>query len=522
MANGSSVRVRIAPSPTGMPHVGLFHTFLFNWLYARHAGGTFIVRIEDTDTARRVEGAVEALLDAIGWLGLNWDEGPGVGGPHAPYVQSERLALYREHAERLVREGKAYLCYCSPDRLAELRADQERRKVPPGYDRRCRDLADDERAALAASGDAPVVRFAVPLEGETVFDDVLRGPIPWENRLLDDFVILKSDGYPTYHLAHLVDDHFMQITDVLRGEEWISSTPRHVLLYRALGWTPPRFCHLPPLLGPDRKKLSKRHGAMSVLEYRDAGYLPEAMVNYLAIIGASYEPTGTREIFSLPELVANFDLTRINKAGAIFDLTKLEWMNGYYIRHLPVAELAQRLLPFLERAGLIGDRSKQSAAVASGAPQSQALAAGGWTDEQVRYVERLVPLIQERLKRLDEAPDLLEFAFVDDLDYPAKLLIAKGLTADSSRKAMAVALDFLRTTPEFADEPLEAALRQIADDAGVKFGQLAMTLRVAVTGRQVSPPLTASMVAIGRETTVRRVADALRRLDELAPGGGRA
>jgi glutamyl-tRNA synthetase len=505
-----------------MPHVGLFHTFLFNWLYARHAGGTFVVRIEDTDAARRVEGAVEALLDAIRWLGLNWDEGPGVGGPHAPYVQSERLTLYQEHAERLVREGKAYYCYCSPERLEALRADQERRKVPPGYDRHCRNLSEDERAALAASGAAPVIRFAVPLEGETVFDDLLRGPIAWENRLLDDFVILKSDGYPTYHLAHLVDDHFMEITDVLRGEEWISSTPRHILLYQALGWTPPRFCHLPPLLGPDRKKLSKRHGAMSVLEYRDAGYLPEAMVNYLAIIGASYEPTGTREIFSLPELVEGFDLERINKAGAVFDLTKLEWMNGYYIRHLPVPELAARLMPFLERAGLVGDRSEQGAALVSSGPQPHAQAQARWTADQVHYVERLVPLIQERLKRLDEAPDLLEFAFVDELDYPSKLLIAKGLTAESSRKAMAAALDFLRATPEFADEPLEAALRQIADDTGVKFGQLAMILRVAVTGRTVSPPLTASMVAIGRERTVRRVEEALRRLEELTRGGGRA
>ncbi len=520
MANGSSVRVRIAPSPTGMPHVGLFHTFLFNWLYARHAGGTFVVRIEDTDRARLIEGAVDALLDAIRWLGLSWDEGPGVGGPYGPYIQSERLPLYQEHAERLVREGKAYYCYCSPERLEALRADQERRKLPPGYDRHCRNLSDDERAALAATAESRVIRFAVPLEGETVFDDLLRGPIAWENRLLDDFVILKSDGYPTYHLAHLVDDHFMAITDVLRGEEWISSTPRHILLYQALGWTPPRFCHLPPLLGPDRKKLSKRHGAMSVLEYRDAGYLPEAMVNYLAIIGASYEPTGTREIFSVPELVAGFELERINKAGAVFDLTKLEWMNGYYIRHLPVAELANRLMPFLAGAGLFGGRAGQGAALVAGGPPPPA-AAGRWSDDQVQYVERLVPLIQERLKRLNEAPDLLEFAFVDELDYPSKLLIAKGLTADSSRKAMAAALAFLRTTPDFADEPLEAALRQIADDTGVKFGQLAMILRVAVTGRTVSPPLTASMVAIGRERTVERVEVALHRLDELVGGGAR-
>jgi len=504
-----------------MPHVGLFHTFLFNWLYARHEGGTFLVRIEDTDRARLIEGAVDALLDAIRWLGLNWDEGPGVGGPYGPYVQSERLPLYQEHAERLVREGRAYYCYCSSERLEELRADQERRKVPPGYDRHCRDLSADECAALAAASEGHVIRFAVPLDGETTFDDVLRGPISWENRLLDDFVILKSDGYPTYHLAHLVDDHFMAITDVLRGEEWISSTPRHVLLYQALGWTPPRFCHLPPLLGPDRKKLSKRHGAMSILEYRDAGYLPEAMVNYLALIGASYAPGGSREIFSLPELIEGFNLERINKAGAIFDLTKLEWMNGYYIKHLPLADLAQRLMPFLERDGLVGDRSEQGAALVSSGPPPPLPVGSQWPDDQVRYVERLVPLIHERLKRLDEAPDLLGFAFVDDLDYPSKLLIAKGLTAESSRKAMAAALDFLRATPDFADEPLEAALRQIADEAGVKFGQLAMILRVAVTGRTVSPPLTASMVAIGRDRTVQRVAGALAHLDDLAHGSNR-
>ena len=280
-----------------MPHVGLFHTFLDNWLFARHHGGAFIIRIEDTDVARRVEGAVEALLEAIRWLGLDWDEGPAVGGPHAPYVTSERLPLYADHARQLVAAARAYYCYCSPERLAELRADQERRKVPPGYDRRCRELSPEERAAEESRDVAPVIRFAVPLEGATTFHDVLREDISWENRLLDDFVILKSDGYPTYHLAHLVDDHYMQVTDVLRGEEWIPSTPRHILLYEAFGWTPPRFCHLGPLLGPDRKKLSTRHGAMGLLEYRDAGYLPEAMVNYLAILGASYETTGTREIF---------------------------------------------------------------------------------------------------------------------------------------------------------------------------------------------------------------------------------
>jgi glutamyl-tRNA synthetase len=497
MSKLSNVRVRIAPSPTGMPHVGLFHTFLDNWLFARHHGGQFVVRIEDTDVARRVEGAVEALLEAIRWLGLDWDEGPLVGGPFAPYVQSERLELYAAHARQLVEAGCAYYCYCSPERLTELREDQERRKVPPGYDRRCRGLSAAERAAEAVSGVPPVVRFAVPLEGETTFHDELRGDITWENRVLDDFVILKSDGYPTYHLAHLVDDHYMEITDVLRGEEWIPSTPRHILLYQAFGWTPPRYCHLGPLLGPDKKKLSKRHGAMGILEYRDLGYLPEAMVNYLALIGASYEATGTREIFSLPELVDAFDLYRLNKTGATFDLAKLDWMNGYYIRQLPPSDLAVRLMPFLERADFA-------------------------TAEDQSYVERLVPLVQERLKTLQEAPDLLAFCFTDDLDYRPELLIGKGLTAQSSHAALVAALELLRTTPDFTDEALEAALRTVADGADVKHGQLFMILRVAVTGRTVSPPLTASMVAIGRERTVARVEDALRRLEKLLEGRARS
>jgi len=307
-------------------------------------------------------------------------------------------------------------------------------------------------------------------------------------------VILKSDGYPTYHLAHLVDDHYMRITDVLRGDEWISSTPRHILLYRAFGWEPPRFCHLAPLLGPDGKKLSKRHGATAILDYRDAGYLPEALVNYLAIIGTSYDPEGKREIYSLPELIAAFDLQHINKSGAVFDLRKLDWMNGYYIRQLRQDDLARRLLPFLERAGL---------------------------QAELAYVERLVPLVQERLTKLADAPALLRFAFVDELDYEAKNLIGKGLTAEASREALAAALELLRDIPEFADAPLEAAMRQLADTVGVKSGQLFMILRWAVTGTNVSPPLFASMEVIGRERTVARVAEALRRLDALIAERGR-
>ncbi len=340
------VRTRFAPSPTGFPHVGNIRTALFAWLFARHNDGRFIVRIEDTDVARRVEGAVEAILDSLRWLGMDWDEGPEVGGEYGPYFQSQRLDLYREAAARLVSQGDAYHCYCSPQRLAEMRNDQMKRKQPIGYDRLCRELTAAEKAAKEADGIVPVVRFKMPLEGRTGFDDIIRGSVVFENSTLDDFVLLKSDGYPTYHLANVVDDHFMAISHVLRAEEWLSSVPRHVLLYRALGFEPPQFAHLPMLLGADRSKLSKWHGAVSVTEYRDQGYLPEAMVNFLALLGWSLDDK--TEIFSRQELVANFTLDRISKTAAVFNHEKLDWMNGVFLRELSQDELIRKIMPLLE------------------------------------------------------------------------------------------------------------------------------------------------------------------------------
>jgi len=282
-------RVRFAPSPTGFPHVGNMRTALFNWLFARHCGGKFVVRIEDTDQTRLVKGAVEAVLDGLGWLGLDWDEGPGVGGPYGPYFQSQRLELYQEIANRLVRQGDAYYCYCSPERLAAMRAEQERLKLPPGYDRHCRNLDPEEEARYIAQGITPVVRMKVPTDGETTFHDLIRGDVTFKNATLDDFVLLKSDHYPTYHLANVVDDWSMKISHVLRAEEWLSSTPRHLLIYKALGFEPPEFAHLPMILGPDRSKLSKRHGAVSIIEYKEKGYLPQAMFNFLALLGWSVD-----------------------------------------------------------------------------------------------------------------------------------------------------------------------------------------------------------------------------------------
>ena len=300
------VRVRFAPSPTGLVHAGSIHTAMFDYLYARHTGGQFILRIEDTDVERKVEGAVENMMEALKWLGLDWDEGPDVGGPYGPYYQSQRLHLYKEAAEKFVAQGNAYYCYCSPERLEAMRKEQEARKQPPGYDRLCRSMTAAERAAREAAGIKPVIRFKVPLEGQTEFHDLIYGDVVFENKTIDDFVILKSDGYPTYHLANVVDDHAMKISHVIRGEEWISSTPRHLLMYQAFGYTPPQYVHMPVIVGADRAKLSKRRGAISILEYRDMGYLPEAMFNFLVLIGWSLDDK--TEIMTRQQMVENFSL----------------------------------------------------------------------------------------------------------------------------------------------------------------------------------------------------------------------
>ncbi len=334
-----TVRVRFAPSPTGIPHVGNIRTALFNWLFARHEGGKFVLRIEDTDQTRLDPHALEAILESLRWLGLDWDEGPEIGGPYGPYFQSERLEHYRLAAEELIAKDSAYRCYCSPERLEQVRAEQMRRKEPPRYDRRCRNLSEAECKEEESKGIVPVVRFKTPLSGKTGFDDIVRGHVAFENETLDDFVLLKSDGYPTYHLANVVDDHLMEISHVLRAEEWLPSTPRHLLLYSALGYAPPLFAHLPMILGRDRAKLSKRHGAVSLLEYKRQGYLPEAMFNFLGLLGWSLDDH--TEIISREEFVRNFSLERIVKNPAIFDVQKLEWMNGVYMRKKPEEDLVE-------------------------------------------------------------------------------------------------------------------------------------------------------------------------------------
>ncbi len=481
-----SVRVRYAPSPTGFPHVGNIRTALFNWLFARHQGGSFIVRIEDTDVNRKVEGAVEAILNGLRWLGIDWDEGPEVGGKYGPYFQSQRLESYREAAERLISQGDAYYCYCSTQRLEEMRAEQSRRKQPPGYDRLCRNLSREERTGKEAGGITPVVRFKSPLDGRTGFNDLIWGEVVFENSTIDDFVLLKSDGYPTYHLANIIDDHFMEISHVLRAEEWLSSTPRHVLLYRAMGYEPPQFAHLPMILGPDRSKLSKRHGAVSITEYYEQGYLPAAMMNFLALLGWSLDDKA--ELFSRQELIKNFSLERVSRTAAIFNLEKLNWMNGVYIRNLTADEFFHAVEPYLMNT-----------------PAGEALIA----DE--KYVREILPLVQERTRTLTEVAELTQFFFVDELDYEADLLIGKNMSRESAIRALEAAEQRLRPVEVFDEESLEAVLRPLAAELELKTGQLFGALRVAVTGRTAAPPLFQTMAVLGRERCMKRIKAALTR-----------
>ncbi|MGQ9779710.1 MAG: glutamate--tRNA ligase [Bacillota bacterium] len=479
------VRVRFAPSPTGYLHIGGARTAIYDWLLARATGGQFILRIEDTDRARLVPDALADIMESLRWLGLDWDEGPDVGGPCGPYLQSERLPLYEAHAKRLVEEGKAYYCFCSEERLAALRAAQQAAKSETvGYDRRCRDLPVEEVEAALRRGEKAVIRFKMPLSGETTFHDAIRGEITVANRLLDDMVLLKSDGFPTYHLAAVVDDHLMGITHVLRGDEWLPSTPRHILLYTAFGWEPPVFAHLPIFLNPSGGgKLSKRHGATSVREYREKGYLPEALFNFLLLLG--WHPPEEREIFTATEAVAAFSLERVSKTPVAFSLEKLDWFNGVYIRSLSPEELARRCLPFLQRAGLLPDPCPP---------------------ERFTQVVRVAPLLRERIHFLTDAPEQFGIFLREEIPPPPReLLLGKKLSPETARAVLARAAAVLAGLPSFDEASLEPALRNLARELGLKDGEVFMLLRVAVSGRTATPGIFETLAAIGRERCLDRI-----------------
>jgi glutamyl-tRNA synthetase len=484
------VRVRIAPSPTGDPHVGTAYIGLFDLALARHEGGQFVLRIEDTDRERSTKESEEAIFRALRWVGLDYDEGPDVGGPVGPYRQSERGAIYREHAERLIASGHAYHCFCTSERLAEMRKEQQRRKVPPMYDGTCRGLPSDEVQRRLDAGEPAVVRLNVPNEGETSYVDLVRKrgePVVFQNAHIDDQVLLKSDGFPTYHLANVVDDHLMGITHVIRAEEWVNSTPKHVLLYRAFGWEPPAFAHLPLLRNPDKSKISKRKNPTSLDWYREHGFLPEALLNFLALMGFAAEEG--KEKFTLDEFIAGFSWDKVSTSAPIFDLAKLEWLNGLYIRELGVDELIERLRPF---AGGRLERAERELG-----------------PEKTRL---MATIIQERMKTLGEFDDWTWFFFTDELPYERELLVPKKTTPEQAIDALAASADAYEKVDDWRTERLESIGRELCEVLGLKVRQLFMTLRVAVTGSAKSPPLFESMEILGRNRTLARIRDARVRL----------
>lgn len=510
-----NIRVRFAPSPTGYLHVGGLRTALFNYLFARKHGGTLILRIEDTDRNRFVEGAAERLMESLHALGIFYDEGvfpegaepegtgthgseryPGavcVGGA-GPYIQSERLDIYKEYAEKLVESGKAYRCFCTPERLTELREAQAADKLPPKYDKRCRSLSTLEVKRRMDAGEPSVIRLDVPDDrGDIVFRDAVRGEVRINAGVIDDQVLMKSDGYPTYHLASVVDDYLMDISHVIRGEEWLPSTPKHILLYEAFGWEIPEFAHLPLLLNPDKSKLSKRQGDVAVEDYLRKGYLPEALVNFVALLGWNPGQGSTQEIFSLDELVAAFDMAQVHKSGAVFDLRKLDWLNARYIKDLPTGALVARAKPIMETKEWFRN-----------APDERK------TDE---YVGRVLAVEQERLETFDEAGEGNPFFFAEPVVDP-EMLPWKGNSAEDTEASLERARKILAQVPD--EDWTRGKIGEILlDAAGDKRGDFLWPLRVALSGAKQSPPPQDIAWVIGRDAALSRIDSALGK--DIAP-----
>jgi glutamyl-tRNA synthetase len=478
-------RVRIAPSPTGRFHIGNARTALYDFLLARQTGGQFVLRIEDTDRKRFDPAAEPEIMESMRWLGLEWDEGPDVGGPYGPYRQSDRVDIYHEHAQQLIDSGHAYYCFCSPERLAEVRKQQQKRKEPPHYDGLCRRLDPSEAEARAA--DEPhVIRFKTPREGATTAVDILRDPITVDNSTIDDYVLMKSDGLPVYHLAAMVDDHLMGITHVMRGSEWLGTFPLHVLIYEAFGWEQPNWVHLSVFLNPSGKgKLSKRHGqqganAIYLTDLREMGYLPEAVNNWMALMGWSFDDH--TEYFPMDQLIHDFSLEKLKANPAAVNYGKLDHFNGLYIRDLPTDDLARRIQPYFSAAGIEAD---------------------------LPTLKRISPIIQERIRTLDEAVDMAGFFFFAEVEPDPQALVAKGLTAAQSAEAAQRAYEVIDGKAPFEAEPLETALRGLADEMGLSAGQLFTILREAVTGQRVSPPLLETMEIVGKPQVLARIQRAI-------------
>lgn len=498
----SKIRTRFAPSPTGFVHIGSLRTALFSFLFARHHKGAHVLRIEDTDQNRQVEGALENLLRVMSQVGVEFDEGFYLDreqlkqkGDHGPYLQSQRLEHYHKYAQQLVEQGSAYYCFCDETRLEELRKEQIALKKPPMYDRHCRYLSKEEIAQklekFTTAKTKPVIRQAIPEERQTTVKDLVYGEMTFDHKVLDDQVLLKSDGFPTYHLAVVVDDHLMEISHVIRGEEWISSTPKHLLLYEAFGWQPTEFAHLPLILNPDKSKLSKRQGDVSVEDFLAKGYLKEALVNFVAFLG--WNPKTEQEVFSLQDLIEQFELTKVNKSAAIFDLNKLDWLNGLYIRELPIELLTKELMPYWKSYGVELDKFK------------------------IEYLESITALEKDRLKKLSEIGERTIY-FFQTPEYDASMLVWKKSDASQTKQVLQELLAHLEQLDEndFAQDKLEINIKQFIADHNYDNGTVLWPLRVALTGLEKSPgPFeVAATLALGRgkEAILSRINSATQKL----------
>ena len=493
---GKPVRVRFAPSPTGLTHLGSARTALYNYLLGRQLGGKFILRIEDTDQKRFDASAEADLINSLKWLGLTWNEGPDVGGPYAPYYQSKRSDIYRKHAEDLVEKGSAFYCFCSPEELKVVREAQQKRHEQPHYSGKCRNIPPEEAKQRVKNGESHVVRFKAPKEGHITVVDKLRGEITVENSKIDDMVLLKSDGFALYHLAAMVDDHLMEITHVLRSEEWLPSLPLHAHIYKSFGWEQPEWVHLSVFLKPNGKgKMSKRETeqmrltgqSIFVKDLANLGYIPEGVVNWIALMGWSYDDH--TEFFTMHDLIDKFDLGKLNPSPAAIDFKKLDHFNGLHIRALAPKDLAKRLVPYFEKAGYTVDAGQ---------------------------LAPIIPIIQTRMTTLDEGPELAGFFFREEIAPPVEMLVGKDMTAAQSAAAVRKAVEILEVLPEFSAANAEAPMRAVAEELGLKAGQFFGILRNAVTGQEVSPPLFESMEIIGRDVVLGRLKRAISELEKIA------
>ncbi|MGD8821636.1 MAG: glutamate--tRNA ligase [Anaerolineales bacterium] len=490
MAQTKPARVRFAPSPTGRFHIGSARTALYNHLLARQTGGSFILRIEDTDQKRFVEGSEDEIRQAMDWMGLQIDEGPEIGGQFGPYRQSERLDIYAKYARELVDNGHAYYCFCQPERLKQVRELQRKRKEPARYDGLCRRLNPSEAQARVEAGEEHVIRFKTPKEGQTTGVDIMRGEITVDNNQIDDYILVKSNGIPVYHLAAMVDDHLMEITHVFRGMEWLPTFPLHIMIYEAFGWEQPQWAHLSVFLKPSGKgKMSKRdEDVMGIftLDFAGMGYLPEAVNNWLALMGWAYDDH--TEIFTMESLIEKFSLEKLNPSAAAVNFSKLDHFNGVHIRMLEVDDLTRRLLPFFQEAGYPATQEK---------------------------LARITPIIQERIVTLKDAVEIAGFFFEETVEPQAETLIGKKMTAEQSAATARAAYKTIADTSSMDHDDLEMALRQTADDLGLKAGQLFGILRMAVTGQKVSPPLIESMAIIGKHEVLKRIEQAAESLEAM-------